>query len=512
MKKYFDVYPRVFYPSLIFILAFVFLSILGGEPVRAFFDKTAYLVTESTGWLFILGVNLFVVICLYIAFSKYGRHRLGGKHAKPEFTVFSWFAMLFSAGMGIGLLYFSVSEPITHFANPPIPVDSVKDRAIQALDFTFLHYGLHAWAIYCIVGLSLAYYGFSKKLPFSLRSIFFPVLGRKIFGKTGDIIDVIAVVATLFGLATSLGFGARQIATGLNYLFGIDPGQGTQISIIVIITLIATISVVTGLKKGVKFLSRLNLFIALIFLVSMLFLSDALSIIRIFVESTGQYFDRFIELGTFSSAYVDSAWQNDWTVFYWAWWIAWSPFVGMFIARVSKGRTVREFVLGVLLVPTLMTFFWISVFGGSALSLEMKNPGLLSEIILNDSSTSLFVFLQEFPLPALTSFLGIFMVAVFFVTSSDSGSLVIDSITAGGKLDAPVGQRILWALIEGAVAIALLLGGGLKAMQTASVTTGILFLFVIFVMVYSLLKSFKRLKYFKRKEDRIEKKSRKLSL
>jgi len=501
MKKYFDVYPRVFYPSLIFILAFVFLSILGGEPVRVFFDKTAYLVTESTGWLFILGVNLFVVICLYIAFSKYGKHRLGGKHAKPEFTVFSWFAMLFSAGMGIGLLYFSVSEPITHFANPPIPVDSVKDRAIQALDFTFLHYGLHAWAIYCIVGLSLAYYGFSKKLPFSLRSIFFPVLGRKIFGKTGDIIDVIAVVATLFGLATSLGFGARQIATGLNYLFGVDPGQGTQISIIVIITLIATISVVTGLKKGVKFLSRLNLFIALIFLVSMLFLSDALSIIRIFVESTGQYFARFIELGTFSSAYVDSTWQNDWTVFYWAWWIAWSPFVGMFIARVSKGRTVREFVLGVLLVPTLMTFFWISVFGGSALSLEMENPGLLSEIILNDSSTSLFVFLQEFPLPALTSFLGIFMVAVFFVTSSDSGSLVIDSITAGGKLDAPVGQRILWALTEGAVAIALLLGGGLKAMQTASVSTGILFLFVIFVMVYSLLKSLKRLKYFKRKEN-----------
>jgi choline/glycine/proline betaine transport protein len=295
-------------------------------------------------------------------------------------------------------------------------------------------------------------------------------------------------------------------------LFGVDPGQGTQISIIVVITLIATISVVTGLKKGVKFLSRLNLFIALIFLVSMLFLSDALSIIRIFVESTGQYFDRFIELGTFSSAYVDSAFQNDWTVFYWAWWIAWSPFVGMFIARVSKGRTVREFVLGVLLVPTLMTFFWISVFGGSALSIEIENPGVLSEIILNDSSTSLFVFLQEFPLPALTSFLGIFMVAVFFVTSSDSGSLVIDSITAGGKLDAPVGQRILWALMEGAVAIALLLGGGLKAMQTASVSTGILFLFVIFVMVYSLLKSFKRLKYFKRKEDRKEKINRKLSL
>lgn len=502
MKKYFDVYPRVFYPSLVFILGFVLLSIFGGDPVRKFFDKTALTVTESTGWLFILGVNLFVIICLYIAFSKYGKHRLGGKHAKPEFTVFSWFSMLFSAGMGIGLLYFSVSEPITHYVNPPIAQALEKDRAIQALDLTFLHYGLHAWAIYCIVGLSLAYYGFSKKLPFSLRSIFFPVMGRRIFGKTGDVIDVIAVVATLFGLATSLGFGARQIATGLNYLFGISAGQTTQIAIIIVITLIATVSVVTGLKKGVKFLSRLNLFVALIYLIGMLFLSDALQIIRIFVESTGRYFDRFIELGTYASAFGDSSWQNDWSVFYWAWWIAWSPFVGMFIARVSKGRTVREFVLGVLLVPTLMTFFWISVFGGSALGLEIETPGLLSSVILKDSSTSLFVFLKEFPLPALTSFLGIFMVSVFFVTSSDSGSLVIDSITSGGKLDAPVGQRILWALTEGAVAIALLIGGGLRAMQAASVSTGILFLLVIFVMVYSLLKSLRRIKQFKKMERR----------
>ena len=405
--------------------------------------------------------------------------------------------MLFSAGMGIGLLYFSVSEPITHFVQPPLPEPNVKDRAIQALNFTFLHYGLHAWAIYCVVGLSLAYYGFSKKLPFSLRSIFFPVMGRKIFGRTGDYIDILAVVATLFGLATSLGFGARQIASGLNYLFDIPSGQITQITIIVIITLIATISVVTGLKKGVRFLSRLNLFIALFFLAGMFFISDGLNILQVFVESTGRYFDRFVELGTFSSAYVDNDWQNNWSVFYWAWWIAWSPFVGMFIARVSKGRTVREFVLGVLLVPTLMTFFWMSVFGGSALGLEMETPGLLSDIILEDSSTSLFVFLKEFPLSALTSFLGIFMVAVFFVTSSDSGSLVIDSITAGGKLDAPVGQRILWALIEGAVAIALLVGGGLSAMQTASVSTGILFLFVIFIMVYSLLKSLKRHRQFK---------------
>ncbi len=492
MKKYFDVYPRVFYPSLIFILGFVFLSILGGNKVRHFFSETSNLITSQTGWLFILGVNIFLVFCLYIAFSKHGKQRLGGKTAKPEFSVFSWFSMLFSAGMGIGLLYFSVSEPIIHFANPPIPQVLDEDRAIQALNFTFLHYGLHAWAIYCLVGLGLAYFAFSKKLPFSLRSIFFPVIGRKIFGKTGDYIDIIAVIATLFGLATSLGFGARQIATGLNYIFGIYSGQTTQLLIILFITCIATISVVTGLKKGVKFLSRLNMIIAVIFLILVMLLSGPVDMTNIFIQSTGKYFTRFFDLGTFASSFVDQEWQNNWTIFYWAWWIAWAPFVGTFIARVSKGRTIREFVLGVLLVPTLMTFLWISVFGGSALSMELQTPGILSDVVLVDSSTSLFVFLEQFPFSSITSFIGIFMVSVFFVTSSDSGSLVIDSITAGGKLNAPVGQRIMWAFIEGAVAAALLIGGGLKAMQTASVSSGILFLLLLFVICYSLLKSLNR--------------------
>ena len=492
MKKYFDVYPRVFYPSLIFILGFVFLSILGGNKVRQFFSETSNIITSQTGWLFILGVNIFLVFCLYIAFSKHGKQRLGGKTAKPEFSVFSWFSMLFSAGMGIGLLYFSVSEPITHFANPPIPQVLDEDRAIQALNFTFLHYGLHAWAIYCLVGLGLAYFTFSKKLPFSLRSIFFPVIGRKIFGKTGDYIDIIAVIATLFGLATSLGFGARQIATGLNYIFGVDPGQTTQLLIILFITCIATISVVTGLKKGVKFLSKLNMIIAVIFLILVMLLSGPIDMTNIFIQSTGKYFTRFFDLGTFASSFVDQEWQNNWTIFYWAWWIAWAPFVGTFIARVSKGRTIREFVLGVLLVPTMMTFLWISVFGGSALSMELQTPGILSDVVLVDSSTSLFVFLEQFPFSSITSFIGIFMVSVFFVTSSDSGSLVIDSITAGGKLNAPVGQRIMWAFIEGAVAAALLIGGGLKAMQTASVSSGILFLLLLFVICYSLLKSLNR--------------------
>ena len=492
MNKYFDVHPRVFYPSLVIILGFVFLSILGGETVRQFFIDTSNLIAAQTGWLFILGVNIFLLFCLYVAFSKHGKQRLGGKSAKPEFSVFSWFSMIFSAGIGIGLLYFSISEPITHFVNPPIPQALESDRAIQALNFTFLHYGLHAWAIYCLVGLGLAYFAFSKKLPFSLRSIFFPVIGRKIFGRTGDYIDIIAVIATLFGLATSLGLGSLQIASGLNYIFGVDSVQTTQLLIIFFITCIATISVVTGLKKGVKFLSKLNMTIALAFLAIVLLLSGPLEMFKIFIESTGNYFKRFLDIGAFAAWHVDDDWQNNWTIFYWAWWVAWAPFVGTFIARISKGRTIREFVLGVLLVPSLMTFFWISIFGGSALTMELETPGILSEAVLVDNATSLFIFLDQFPLASITSFVGIFMVAVFFVTSSDSGSLVIDSITAGGKFNAPVGQRILWAFTEGLVAAALLIGGGLKAMQTASLSSGILFLLLLFVICFSLLKSLNR--------------------
>lgn len=492
IRKYFDIYPRVFFSSLILILAFVIVAISGGDEVLIFFEKAAVFITAKTGWLFIFGVNLFVIVSLWVAFGKYGKIRLGGENAKADFTGFSWFAMLLSAGMGIGLLYFSVSEPITHFANPPLPTLNISDKAIQALNITYLHYGLHAWGIYCMVGLALAYFSFNKNLPFSLRSVFFPLLGRKIFGLRGDIIDIISVVATMFGLATSLGFGAKQIASGLQYLFGISNGIETQISIISSITFIATISVVTGIRRGVRFLSRLNIYVAAIFMLSIFLLSDSIALLNLIIESVGNYVYQLSRLSTWTSSFTDSTWQVDWTIFYWAWWISWSPFVGSFIARVSRGRTIKEFVLVVLLVPTLTIFLWITVFGGSALMLEIEFPGLLSLPILKDNSASLFVFLQQFPMSALTTVVGLLMVSIFFVTSSDSGSLVIDSITSGGKLNAPVGQRIMWALTEGVVAIALLLGGGLKAMQTASVTSGVLFILLLFVMCFSLLKSLRR--------------------
>ncbi|MCY4160787.1 MAG: BCCT family transporter [Flavobacteriaceae bacterium] len=508
MKKYFLVYPRVFYPAIITIVLFITIVIVGGSAVEEFFKNIHRTVTKYTSWLFIVGVNLFVLASLWIAFGKYGRYKLGGENTKPEFSLVSWLSMLFSAGLGIGLLYYGVFEPISHYANPPMETFSESQKAIQSLTFTYLHWGVHGWAIYCVLGLALGYYTYNKKLPFSIRSIFFPLLGKKIYSIYGDMIDIIAVVATLFGVATSLGIGSTQLATGINYVFGIQAGIESQIVIIAFITLIATISVVTGLKKGILFLSQLNIILATLFLIIILFLSDTFGIIRIFIESSGMYFQRFIELSTWSSAFINPQWQNQWSIFYYAWWVAWAPFVGMFIARISKGRSLREFVFGVIAVPVFLSFFWFSTLGGSALLLEMETPGIISTDVLNDSSTAMFVFLKQFPWSIITSLMALIVVAIFFITSSDSGSLVIDSISTGGKLNPPIGQRILWAVTEGLVAIALLIGGGLSAMQAVNVSSGILFLLILFLVTYSLIRSVRRIHIeVSRKSQRVKKAS-----
>ncbi len=487
-KKYFDIHAPVFYPSAIIILLFIVLTLLIGKPMEEVFTRTQEGVTTNAGWLLVLSVNIFLAFSLYFAFSKMGSIRLGGPKAKPDFSTFAWFAMLFSAGMGIGLLFFSVAEPIMHFSNPPVPVDNDVQAARNAMKYTFLHYGLHAWAIYAIVGMALAFFTFNKKLPLTLRSVFYPLLGERIHGAFGNIIDVVAVVATLFGLATSLGFGVQQISAGLAHLFGTPDTVIMQVALITGITGMATISVVLGLDKGVRVLSELNMRLGLIFLIAMLILGPTVFLMDAFIQNTGAYVQNLISLGAWSETYAQTSWQNDWTVFYWAWWISWSPFVGMFIARVSKGRTVREFFLGVLLVPSLLTFLWMSVFGGSALFLELNGIGNISEAVNENIATALFVLVEQFPLSFITSIAGILLVTSFFVTSSDSGSLVIDSITSGGKLDAPVGQRIFWALSEGAVAATLLLGGGLKALQTAAISTGLPFAIILLIMCYSLYK------------------------
>ena len=482
-----EVNGPVFWTSIIILIVIITLVLVYREGAEAFFSDVQSSVTASMGWLFILSVNIFVGFCLYMAFGKFGGIRLGGKEAKPEFSTSSWFAMLFSAGMGIGLLFWSIAEPINHFQTPPLGEPGTPAAARQAMNFTFLHWGFHAWAIYALVGLSLAYFTYSRKLPLTVRSVFYPFLGERIHGLIGDVIDILAVLATLFGLATSLGLGVKQVAAGLHHVFpGIAGDVTTQVMLIAGITGVATISVVTGVEKGVRILSEWNIRIALLILVAVLVLGPTVFILGSYVQNTGSYLGNFLQLSFWNEAYSTRNWQGGWTVFYWAWWISWAPFVGIFIARVSKGRTIREFVLGVLIVPSLLSFLWMTVFGSTALREVLSGNTVISDAVAADISTARFVFFEQLPFSTVLSIIGIILVAGFFVTSSDSGSLVVDSLTSGGRTDSPVGIRIFWALAEGAIAAVLLIGGGLQALQTAVIITGLPFALILLVMCYSL--------------------------
>jgi choline/glycine/proline betaine transport protein len=487
-KRYFDVDPWVFWPSSILIVLFITITLWVGEPMNAIFGKIQTKISDVGGWFFVLAVNLFLIFSIVTAFGKFGKIRLGGRTATPEFSKISWFAMLFSAGMGIGILFWSVGEPILHHVKPPVGIGETVESAQKAMQYTFLHWGLHAWGIYALVGMALAFFTFNKKLPLTISSVFYPLIGERIHGKLGKAINVLAVVATLFGLATSLGLGVQQVSAGLNHLTGIPDTVNVQVILIAVITFAATLSVVAGLSGGVKRLSRLNVFIAAFFLLFIVIVGPTLFIFGSFVQNTGNYLQNFFALSFWTETYIQSDWQQSWTVFYWAWWISWSPFVGMFIARISRGRTLREFISGVLIVPTIITFFWLSSFGGSALFLELNNLADIKAAVDSNVATSLYELLSNFPLAKFTSIVAIVLVTSFFVTSSDSGSLVVDSLTAGGKLDAPVAQRIFWAVTEGLVAAVLLLGGGLGALQTASIITGLPFAIILIIMMYSLNK------------------------
>jgi choline/glycine/proline betaine transport protein len=491
-NKYFDVDGPVFWPSALIIVVFIAVTLIVGEPMNKVFSSIQSGISNFGGWFFVLSVNIFLFFVLYIAFSKYGKIRLGGKNARPEFSTTAWFAMLFSAGMGIGILFWSVGEPINHFINPPDAEPRSVEAARESMEITFLHWGLHAWGIYALVGMALAFFTFNKKLPLTISSVFYPLLGEKVNGPWGKVINVLAVVATLFGLATSLGLGVQQVSAGLAHLFNMPDTITTQVILITVITLAATGSVVAGLSGGVKRLSQMNMFLGAVFLLFMLIVGPTLFITDSFIQNIGGYVQNFFELSSWTETYKQSDWQSDWTVFYWAWWVSWSPFVGMFIARISRGRTLKEFVLGVLIVPTLLTFLWLSTFGGSAMYLELNSIADIASAVTGNIATSLYVLLEQFPLSAVTSVVGVVLVTSFFVTSSDSGSLVVDSLTAGGKLDAPVPQRIFWALTEGAVAAVLLIGGGLGALQTAAISTGLPFAVLLIVLMWSLLKGLRK--------------------
>ncbi len=500
-----EVNGPVFFTSAIIVIITITLTLLFKDKAEQHFTEIQDFVANKAGWFFILSVNVFLVFMIYLAFSKFGNIRIGGQSAKPEFKTLSWFAMLFSAGMGIGLLFWSISEPIYHYLSPPMAAGETAEAAKEAMKFTFLHWGFHAWSIYALVGLSLAYFTYSRGLPLTIRSVFYPFLGDKIYGRIGDAIDIFAVLATLFGLATSLGLGVQQIAAGLNHLFGIDSGVITQVILIGGITLIATISVVLGVDKGVRVLSEWNMRIAVVFLLIVLILGPTIFIFKSFVQNTGNYVSSILEISTWTESYTGSNWQNAWTTFYWGWWIAWSPFVGMFIARISKGRTIREFILGVLLVPSIVTFFWISAFGSTAINEAILGNDTIVNAVNDNVATALFVFLEDYPFAFILNIIAIILIAGFFVTSSDSGSLVVDSLTTGGKIDAPVGQRIFWAIVEGSVAAVLLIGGGLQALQTATIVTGLPFAIILIVMCFSLYKGLSEdLRKLKKRESQKE--------
>ncbi|MDH3680206.1 MAG: BCCT family transporter [Acidimicrobiia bacterium] len=494
VKWGFDIHPQVTFLSAGFLIIFLALTLIFQDRAETFFGDTLAFIGNNFGWFYILAANIFLIAIVAFGFSRFGRIRLGGRDALPEFSNFAWYAMLISAGMGIGLMFWSVAEPIYHYQGPA-PFFGVEGEtpaaAEAAMVTTFYHWGLHPWGIYALVSLALAFFTFNRGLPLTMRSVFYPILGERIYGFWGNLIDTIAVIATLFGLASSLGFGVKQVSAGMDFLFGTPDNTGFQVVLIAVITLAATASVVAGLDGGVKRLSQLNLNLGAVFLAFVLIVGPTVFILGTFIESTGAYVQTLPSLAFWTESLSGGTWQNGWTVFYWGWWISWAPFVGMFIARVSKGRTIREFVVGVVLIPSLLSFLWMSTFGGAALKTQIDGTRDVAAAVNENVATALFDLLEAFPLTAITSFVGIVLVVSFFVTSSDSGSLVVDHLTSGGKLDSPVPQRVFWAVMEGAVAAILLLGGGLLALQSAAVASGIVFAVVILVAIYSMRRGFR---------------------
>jgi BCCT family betaine/carnitine transporter len=497
-----DIHNRVFAISALAVIAFVVLTLSFQEQAEPLFNGVKNWLTTNLGWFFISAANIFVVICLVLVVSPLGRVRLGGTEATPDFGYVGWFSMLFAAGMGIGLMFYGVSEPLTHFSTSfagtslennvrtdwaPLggAVGNAESAERLAMAATIYHWALHPWAIYAVMALGLALFSFNKGLPLTIRSVFYPLLGERIWGWPGHIIDILAVLATLFGLATSLGLGASQAAAGLHHLFGIPLGSTTQILLVIGITSLALISVVKGLHGGVKKLSEVNMVLALLLLIFVVIVGPTLAIATGFIDNIVAYFQYLPELAN-PVGREDSNFSSGWTAFYWAWWISWSPFVGMFIARVSRGRTVREFIISVLLIPSIASVFWMTVFGGTAIRQVVVDN--FQNVVDADLPLQLFVMLEALPLSSITSFIAIVLVIVFFVTSSDSGSLVIDVIAAGGKVDSPTAQHVFWCVFEGLVAVSLIVGGGLIALQAMAVSTGLPFTIVLLVAAFSTVK------------------------
>ena len=481
---------KVFGSASAIIIALLLYTAALPKEAQNLFTLIQASIIENGSWFYVLTVAFIFFFVIFLAVSRYGDIRLGPDHSTPDYSLVSWLSMLFAAGMGIGLMFFGVAEPLMHYLSPPTAETGTVAAVQEAMKMTFFHWGLHAWAIYAIVALVLAYFSYRHHLPLTLRSALYPLIGDRIYQWPGHLVDVFAVVSTVFGVATSLGLGASQVNAGFNYLFDIDVSTTNQIIIMCVITGFAVISVATGLDKGIKILSETNMILAIILLLLIFILGPTVFLLQAYLQNIGDYLADIVR-NTFNLfAYKKTDWIGGWTIFYWGWWLAWAPFVGLFIARISRGRTIREFIIGVMFIPTVFTLFWMTIFGNSAIDL-VYNQGIvgLGEMVSKDSSVALFVFLENFPLASVLSFFSVLMIVIFFVTSCDSGAMVVDMLCSHGKNNTPLWQRIYWAVGIGIVAAILLLAGGLNALQTMTIASALPFTLVLLLAIAGLIKS-----------------------
>lgn len=484
-----NVNPNVFFSSVTIIVLFLAIVLIAPNSFDLLTKQLNQWITTSFSWFYVLSVAIFLLVLCYFAFSDAGRIKLGPDHSQPEYSNKSWFAMLFTAGMGIGLMFFGVAEPIMHYVSPPTGEAETILAAQKAMQITFFHWGLHAWGIYALVGLSLAYFAYRHNLPLKVRSALYPMIGKKIYGPIGDGVDAFATIGTVFGVATTLGFGVTQINSGLNYLFGIEQGATTQIILVIVVSIMASVSVILGVDRGIKRLAELNLILAVVLLLFVFFAGPSIYLLQTTLQNVGQYASNLFSMTFNLYAYQPNGWIGGWTIMYWAWWISWSPFVGMFIARVSKGRTVREFIVGVLLIPTGFTIIWMGFMGNAGLYsvLHEAQIGLLTAV-QQDSSVALFEFLGGLPFDQVSKLLATILVILFFVTSADSGALVTDYLTAKSD-QSPLWQRLFWTILMATLAIILLLVGGLSALQSATIMSALPFTFIMLFICMGLIKA-----------------------
>ncbi|WP_394231972.1 BCCT family transporter [Niallia oryzisoli] len=487
-----DMGNSVFIISLLLILIFIVWGVFFSDNLAKVTDTIYSGSIDYLGWVYLGATLFFVIFSIYLLFSKYGDIRLGKSTDRPDFNTGSWLAMLFGAGMGIGIVYWSVAEPVTHYTTPPYGEGYTIEAANTAMKYTFFHWGLDPWAIYTVIGLALAFFQYNKKLPAAISSAFYPILGEKIYGPIGKTIDVLSIFATVFGIATSLGLGAMQVNAGMHDLFGVPNNLLVQMTVIAVATVLFIISINTGLEKGIQFLSNAAMILSFAIMLLILIVGPTMTIIKVLFNTTGIYLSDFIHMSLRLKPFGEGEWIASWTLFYWAWWIAWAPFVGMFIARVSKGRTVKEFVIGVLLVPTLGTCLWMSIFGGSALQI-VQNTGNhdLATFITENVSLSIFTFFDYLPLSALLSILGFAVVVIYYITVADTATFVLGMLSEGGTLNPSNKIKMTWGVFQSAVAAVLLLAGGLNVLQTASIAAALPFALIMIVMSYSLLKGLK---------------------